>query len=65
MSLAYLNLIQHDAKDLTPEYLERMGKAWGPIRVVAAAAQEAGQYPRPDLHRHRHEVSRPGSQKRS
>ena len=42
MSLAYLNLIQHDAKDLTPEYLERMGKAWGPIRVVAAAAQEAG-----------------------
>jgi len=42
MSLAYLNLIQHDGKGLTPEYLERMGKAWGPIRVVAAAAQEAG-----------------------
>ena len=42
MSLAYLNLIQHEGKDLTPEYLERMSKAWGPIRVVAAAAQEAG-----------------------
>jgi hypothetical protein len=42
MSLAYLNLIQHEGKGLSPEYLERMGKAWGPIRVVAAAAQEAG-----------------------
>jgi hypothetical protein len=42
MSLAYLNLVQHDGKGLTPEYLERMGKAWGPIRVVAAAAQQAG-----------------------
>ena len=42
MSLAYLNLIQHDGQGLTPEYLERMGQAWGPIRVVAAAAQEAG-----------------------
>jgi len=40
MSLAYLNLIQHNGEGLTPEYLERMGKAWGPIRVVAAAAQE-------------------------
>jgi 2-hydroxychromene-2-carboxylate isomerase len=42
MSLAYLNLIQHEGKNLTPEYLERMGKAWGPIRVVAAAEQEKG-----------------------
>jgi 2-hydroxychromene-2-carboxylate isomerase len=42
MSLAYLNLIQHEGKNLTPEYLERMGKAWGPIRVVAAAAKERG-----------------------
>ena len=42
MSLAYLNLIQHDGEGLTPEYLERMGQAWGPIRVVAAAAHEAG-----------------------
>jgi 2-hydroxychromene-2-carboxylate isomerase len=42
MSLAYLNLIQHEGKNLSPEYLERMGKAWGPIRVVAAAEQEKG-----------------------
>jgi len=42
MSLAYLNLIQHEGKNLTPEYLERMGRAWGPIRVVAAAEQEKG-----------------------
>jgi len=43
MSLAYLNLIQHEGKNLTPEYLERMGRAWGPVRVVAAAASERGQ----------------------
>ena len=42
MSLAYLNLIQHEGKDLSPEYLERMARAWGPIRVVAAAAAERG-----------------------
>jgi 2-hydroxychromene-2-carboxylate isomerase len=42
MSLAYLNLIQHEGQGLTPEYLERMERAWGPIRVVAAAAQQAG-----------------------
>jgi 2-hydroxychromene-2-carboxylate isomerase len=42
MSLAYLNLVQHEGKDLSPEYLERMGRAWEPIRVVAAAAQERG-----------------------
>jgi 2-hydroxychromene-2-carboxylate isomerase len=43
MSLAYLNLIQHEGKDLSPDYLARMEKAWGPIRVCAAAAHEAGQ----------------------
>ena len=43
MSLAYLNLIQHEGKGLTDEYLEGMKKAWGPIRVVAAAAQHSGQ----------------------
>jgi protein-disulfide isomerase-like protein with CxxC motif len=31
MSLAYLNLVQHEGKDLSPEYLERMAQAWGPI----------------------------------
>ena len=42
MSLAYLNLVQHEGKGLSEEYLERMSKAWGPIRVVAAAAEEKG-----------------------
>ena len=42
MSLAYLNLVQHEGKDLDPEYLARMSKAWGPVRVCAAAAAEAG-----------------------
>ncbi len=42
MSLAYLNLTQHEGKDLSEDYLERMGRAWGPIRVCAAAAQQAG-----------------------
>jgi len=42
MSLAYLNLIQHEGQGLTPEYVERMSRAWGPIRVCAAAAQQAG-----------------------
>jgi len=42
MSLAYLNLVQHEGSDLTEDYLERMNKAWGPIRVVAAAAQHSG-----------------------
>jgi predicted DsbA family dithiol-disulfide isomerase len=42
MSLAYLNLNQHEGKDLSPEYLERMGRAWGPVRVCAAAAQHSG-----------------------
>jgi len=42
MSLAYLNITQHEGKGLSAEYLERMDKAWGPIRVVEAAAQERG-----------------------
>ena len=42
MSLAYLNLTQHEGKDLNEDYLERMGRAWGPIRVCAAAADQAG-----------------------
>ncbi len=43
MSLAYLNLAQHEGKGLSEEYLERMSLAWGPVRVCAAAAQHSGQ----------------------
>jgi hypothetical protein len=42
MSLAYLNLTQHEGKGLSEDYLERMSLAWGPIRVCAAAAQQRG-----------------------
>jgi hypothetical protein len=42
MSLAYLNLVQHEGKDLSPEYQELMERAWGPVRVCAAAAQHFG-----------------------
>ena len=42
MSLAYLNLTQHEGKELSEDYLERMGRAWGPVRVCAAAAQHSG-----------------------
>jgi 2-hydroxychromene-2-carboxylate isomerase len=42
MSLAYLNLSQHEGKGLSEDYLERMGRAWGPVRVCAAAAEQAG-----------------------
>jgi hypothetical protein len=43
MSLAYLNLTQHEGKGHDEEYLERMKQAWGPVRVCAAAVQEKGQ----------------------
>src|SRR5579859_521478 len=42
MSLAYLNLVQHEGKGLNEEYLQRMAGAWGPVRVCAAAAADAG-----------------------
>jgi len=42
MSLAYLNLTQHEGKDLSEDYLERMSRAWGPIRVCAAGAKHSG-----------------------
>ena len=42
MSLAYLNLVQHEGKGLNEEYLARMRKGWGPVRVVAAAGEQAG-----------------------
>ncbi|MGH9046896.1 MAG: DsbA family protein [Acidimicrobiales bacterium] len=43
MSLAYLNISQHEGKDLSPEYRERMERAWGPIRICAAARAEKGE----------------------
>jgi hypothetical protein len=42
MSLAYLNLVQHEGQGLSEEYLERMARAWGPVRVCAAAAADGG-----------------------
>jgi len=42
MSLAYLNLIQHEGQGHDEEYLKRMEQAWGPVRIVAAAEAERG-----------------------
>jgi 2-hydroxychromene-2-carboxylate isomerase len=42
MSLAYLNLVQHEGEGQSEEYLARMNKAWGPVRVCAAAARHSG-----------------------
>jgi predicted DsbA family dithiol-disulfide isomerase len=42
MSLAYLNLTQHEGKGLNEDYLERMNRAWAPVRICAAAAQQKG-----------------------
>jgi 2-hydroxychromene-2-carboxylate isomerase len=39
MSLAVLN----EDRDLSPEYRERLAKAWGPVRVVTAAKALHGQ----------------------
>ena len=42
MSLAYLNLDQHEGKELSEDYKERMAQAWAPVRICAAAAQHSG-----------------------
>jgi hypothetical protein len=42
MSLAYLNLVQRKGEGLDEESRERMAKAWGPVRICAAAAAEGG-----------------------
>lgn len=42
MSLAYLNLTQHEGKGLSEAYLRHMEQAWEPVRVCAAAAAEKG-----------------------
>jgi hypothetical protein len=42
MSLAYLNLSQHEGNGLSEDYLERMARAWIPVRVCAAAAGHSG-----------------------
>jgi protein-disulfide isomerase-like protein with CxxC motif len=43
MSLAFLNLTQHEGKGLSEDYLERMNRAWGPVRVCEAAAEQKGE----------------------
>ena len=42
MSLAYLNLVQREGKGLTDDYRDLMARAWGPVRVCSAAAQDHG-----------------------
>jgi hypothetical protein len=44
MSLAYLNLIQRHGEGLRENYLELMRRAWGPVRVCAAAAECPGRH---------------------
>jgi predicted DsbA family dithiol-disulfide isomerase len=43
MSLAYLNLVQREGKGLSEDYLNLMTKAWGPVRVCAAATEHGGR----------------------
>ncbi len=42
MSLSYLNLVQREGKGLTDDYRDLMVRAWGPVRVCAAAAEHHG-----------------------
>ena len=43
MSLAHLNLVQRKGEGLSEEYRDLMERAWGPVRVCAAAAEHAGR----------------------
>lgn len=43
MSLAYLNLVQRQGEGLNADYRALMEKAWGPVRVCAAAAEHHGR----------------------
>lgn len=43
MSLAYLNLVQHEGRGISEDYRKLMTKAWGPVRVCAAAAEHNGR----------------------
>ncbi|WP_433445545.1 mycothiol-dependent nitroreductase Rv2466c family protein [Nonomuraea sp. CA-141351] len=43
MSLAYLNLVQREGKGLSEAYRDLMTKAWGPVRICAAAAEHGGR----------------------
>ncbi|WP_308125878.1 mycothiol-dependent nitroreductase Rv2466c family protein [Nonomuraea ceibae] len=43
MSLAHLNLVQRKGEGLSEDYRGLMEKAWGPVRVCAAAAEHAGR----------------------
>ncbi|MGW2223440.1 mycothiol-dependent nitroreductase Rv2466c family protein [Nonomuraea sp. NPDC001684] len=43
MSLAHLNLVQRKGEGVSEDDRNQMEKAWGPVRVCAAAAEHAGR----------------------
>ncbi|MFC5186813.1 mycothiol-dependent nitroreductase Rv2466c family protein [Actinomadura harenae] len=42
MSLAHLNLVQRHGEGLSDDYRALMARAWGPVRVCAAASEHSG-----------------------